>query len=75
MCLLSPISVAEEVHEIRAASKIRDRNSSRRHRDEEIVDKSVGRIVGHLPRRSDAQARYEVAAVSDVPSDLPGRGG
>lgn len=44
-------------------------------RDQEIVDKFVGRIVGHLPRRSDAQARYEVAAVSDVPSDLPGRGG
>jgi hypothetical protein len=57
------------------ASKIRDQNRSRCHRDEETVDKLVGRIDSGFLRWSDVQVRDGVAAVPDAPSDLPGRGG
>ena len=54
---------------------MRDRNWSRCHRDVDIVDKFVGRTMGYFLRLPDSGIRYEVAAVFDVPSDLPGRGG
>jgi len=56
-------------------SQIMDRNPSRSRRDEETVDKSVGRIAGHFPGWSDGQVRHEGAAIPDGPSDLLGHGG
>jgi hypothetical protein len=56
-------------------SETYDWNPSRCHRDKGAIDKFADRMAGSSLEWPDAQARYEVAAVSDVPCDLLGRGG